>query len=215
MAAFEELQGILLDIALVITQPAQHCAVSIESQSGVKAELLLVHPIGNAVDDLIELSVLSDLTLAVVIEQLDQKDVVVSDKGHLLSVGRPHGALLRTAIRERLQLAALQRVDVEHRLVGTAVDRLTLRADEHTAAVGRHDIAVEGIYLRTLCVVDIEEHCRLFTGLERALHYLLAIGRDTRILVGTGDRVDARNCLSGKFSGSETLQINGGSSKDT
>ena len=44
--ALIHLERVSLDLRLVVTQPANHRAVSIEGKSAVEAELLLIHPVG-------------------------------------------------------------------------------------------------------------------------------------------------------------------------
>ena len=46
---------------------------------------LFVDPVGDAVDDFVELSVLRHLALGVVVEQFHEEEVVVANEGHLTS----------------------------------------------------------------------------------------------------------------------------------
>ena len=134
---------------------------------------------------MIEKSVLGHLTLAVVVEKLDQKDVVITDKRHLGTIGRPYRSLLRTTIRQRLQLTGSHGVDIKYSFVGTTIDWLRLSADEHSLAIRRHDIAVEVVNLSTLCVIYIKQHRSLLTSLERILYHLLPILGNAGILIST------------------------------
>ena len=95
--ALIQLQRVLLHLRLVELEPAQHRTIGVEGQRAVERKLLLVNPIGNAIDDLVKLTIGSDLTFAVVVEQLHQEDVVVAHESHLVSIGRPYGHLLRTS----------------------------------------------------------------------------------------------------------------------
>ena len=106
------LQRIGLYLRLVVANPAKHGAVGVEGEGAVESEFLLIHPIGNTVDDLIELAVLSHLYLGIVVEQLDKEDVAFANECHLLTVRRPCGHLLRSAVRQTLQFARGDGVDI-------------------------------------------------------------------------------------------------------
>ena len=204
--SFEQLQGILLYCRLVIAYPAQHRTIGIEGECRVETELLFVHPVGNAVNDLIELTVLCHLALTVIVQQLHKIDVVVAYKGHLQTVGRPYRALLRTAVGQTLELAALDGINVKVGFVGTTIDALAVGTDQHLGAVRRHDVSIKGRDFFSLRIVDVEKHGRLLTGLKRILHNLLPILRDACIEVGTLDRIDTRHALCVEGSVDECLQ---------
>ncbi len=73
--------------ALVPADEGQHLAVGAELQGAVHGELLLIDPVGDAVEHLVALAVLRHLALAVAVEQLDEEDVVVAHEGHHRAVG--------------------------------------------------------------------------------------------------------------------------------
>ena len=173
--ALEELQRIFAHGFLVEAHPAEHRAIGREAEGAVVLELLFVDPVGDAVDDLVELSVLRHLALGVVVEQFHEEEVVVANEGHLQAVGAPQGNLLLAAVGEALQLAAFDGVDIIVGLERTTVDGLGVRLDEHTGAIGRHHIAVEALNLLTLRLLNIEEHTCLLPRLERILHNSLAV----------------------------------------
>ena len=99
------LQRVGLDLRLVVAQPAQHSAVGIEGKCIVEAKLLLVHPVGQTVDNLVKLAVLCNLYLGIVVQQLHEEYVVVANESHLQSVLRPCRYLLRTSIAQRVESA--------------------------------------------------------------------------------------------------------------
>ena len=111
------LQRIGLYLRLVVAYPAEHGAVGVECKSAVESKFLLVNPIGNTIDYFIELSVLSHLYLGVIVKQLYKEDVALAHECHLLTVCRPCGHLLRTAVRETLQFARSYGVDIMYSCV--------------------------------------------------------------------------------------------------
>ena len=153
---FVHLQRVGLYLRLVVAQPAQHSAVGIEGKSLVEAKLLLVNPVGQSVDNLIELAVLCYLNLGIVVQQFNKEDVVVAYKSHLLSILRPCRNLLRTTIAQRVQSARSDVIDVEYSLVRAAVYALCLGLYKHALAVRRKRVAVKTVNLLAKCVVGIE-----------------------------------------------------------
>ena len=202
MAAHEHLQRIFLHVALVVFHPAQHGAVGREAKRLVGREFLLVHPVGDAVDDGILAAVGGDLALGVVVEQFHEKNVAAAHKGHLIAVGRPRGHLLRSACGEALELVAL---DVEKIIFGgerTAVAALRLRLNEQPSAVGRRNVAVDLRNLLALRVAYVDERARGLARFKRIFHDALAVARDAGIAVGALHGAHARDdfwseCLSG------------------
>ena len=85
--SLEPLEGKFLHLALVVPYPAYLPAVCCEDHTAVHRELFFVHPVGNAVDDLVAHAILGHLALGIVVEQLHEEDVVVSDESNLLAVG--------------------------------------------------------------------------------------------------------------------------------
>ena len=136
LQALVHLQRVGLHTLLVIAQPANHSAVGVERERTVEAELLLVHPVGQAVDNLVALAVLRHLNLCVVIEQLHEEDIIVAHERHLQSVVRPHRHLLLVAVRKARQLVRSDGVYVVRSAERAAVDALSLGLYEHTCAVG-------------------------------------------------------------------------------
>ncbi len=209
VAAFVQLERVLLHVLLIVAKPAEHRAVGIEGHGGVELELLLIDPVGNAIDDLVELPVFRHLVLSIVVEQLDEEDVVVAHEGDLQTIGRPDWTLLRPTVGELLELAALNGINIELSLVGTAVDRLPFCGDEHPCAIRRHNVAVEGGDLLALRVVNIEKHGGTLARLEGIFFYPLAVGRNACILIGAFDGVDARDSFCCKLARCDLLERDG------
>ena len=191
--ALEELHGVLFDLTLVEAHPHQLLGVGGERHGRVVGELLLVHPVGDAVDDLIELAVLRHLALGVVVEQLDEENIVVADEGDDVAVGREHRRLLGTALGERLQLVVLDSIYIIGGSERAAVDALRLRLDEQALAVGAHDVALHVADLGTACRRSIEEHAHLFACLERVGHDALAVVADLCVSIASCQRRHGRH----------------------
>ena len=66
--ALEQLQRVSPHLSFVVFYPAYHSAVGVEAVRAVGAKLLLVDPVGQAVDNLIELAISGNLALSVVVE---------------------------------------------------------------------------------------------------------------------------------------------------
>jgi len=203
VASAEELQGIGLHPRLVVAQPAEHGAVGGEGEGAIESELLFVHPVGDAIDDVVELAVGGHLALGIVVEQLHKEDVVIAHEGHLPAVGRPHRDLLRAAVGEALEHVAGDVVNIIDCFEGAAIDILRLSLDEHAGTVGREDIAVETVNLVSHGVIDVEEHGHLLAGLERVLCHLLLVGTDTCVEVGALD-----GCEPGDGAGCKIARCN-------
>ena len=123
-------------LALVETNPAEHAGVGREAEGTRKDELLLIDPVGLAVDDAVHLAVLGDLTLGVVEEQLHQEEIALSDEGHHVAVGAPEGLLLLVAVGERFERLVLDAVDIPFALARTAVNLLVPGLDEDVVPLG-------------------------------------------------------------------------------
>ena len=82
------MERVFLDGALVVFYPNELSAVGREHHAAVGGELLLIHPVGYAVDDLIALAVGGDLALGVVVEEFHEEDIVIAHVGYHIAVGR-------------------------------------------------------------------------------------------------------------------------------
>ena len=160
-------EGVEGHLAFVIADPCQHGTVGIEVEGAVEGEFLFVYPVGLSVDDLVELSVLCHLALAVVEEQLHQEQVAFAYKGHHVSVLAPQRNFLRAVGAEVGQRAALYIIYIILGREAVAIDALCLGLQQNVAFVGAHDIAVNAFYAdASLDVVDIKEHTGLLASLE-------------------------------------------------
>ena len=75
-------------------------------------------------------------------------------------------------------------------------------------SIGGHLVTIETFDLLAMRIVDVEEHTRLLTGLERVLHDLTAVLRDLRILVGSSEWVDSTNTVGRELTLGQSLQVN-------
>ena len=83
----KHLQGIFLDLSLIVFKPAKHATVGRETEGTAGGELFFVDPIGDTVDDFTLFAVFCDLTFSIVVEEFHEEDVVVSDESNLITVG--------------------------------------------------------------------------------------------------------------------------------
>ena len=204
--SLEQLQRILTDGLLVEAHPAQHGTIGSEAESTVVLKLLLVNPVRNTVNDFVATTILRHLTLSIVIEQFHEEKVIVAHESDLCTVGTPQGHLLFIAVRKAFQLPTLDGIDIVVGLERTAIDGFCISAYKHTATIRRHVVTVEVFYLLSLCLIDIEEHPRLLSRLERILHDAPPITRDTGIAVSALYRVDAIDTLGSKLASTDCLQ---------
>ena len=171
----EQLHGVLLDGAFVITDPYDLPRIGREDHRATGRELLFIDPVGYAVDNLVLLSVSSHLTLCVVIEQLHQIDVILPDKGNLITVGREDGRLLGPAVTQRLQLVVPDAVDIIGGRERVAVNRLRVSLDQHPRAVRTQDIVVHLVDPRPSGCGGIEEHTLQLACTEGAYLHPFAV----------------------------------------
>ena len=75
-------------------------------------------------------------------------------------------------------------------------------------SIGGHLVTIETFDLLAMRIVDVEEHTRLLTGLERVLHDLTAVLRDLRILVGSSEWVDSTNTVGRELTLGQSLLVN-------
>ena len=123
-------------LALVVADPCQHGGIGIEVEAAVGDELLFVHPVGLAVDDAVELTVLGDLYLGIVEEQFHKEEVAFAHETHHVAVGAPEGALLRTAIGKGRQGAVLYIIYIIYGGGAMTVDATCLCAQKYVLLVG-------------------------------------------------------------------------------
>ena len=67
-------------MALVETNPSKRSTVCIPSEGTIKAELLLIDPIRDTIDDLVKLSICGDLRFLI---PIGNKDVVIFHEGDM------------------------------------------------------------------------------------------------------------------------------------
>ena len=162
-----ERHGILAHLRFVVAHPYQLLAVSRKHHRTIVSELLFVHPVGDAVDDFILASVLRHLALGIVVEQLDEKDVVVAHEGYQRTVLREQWRLLGTVLRQWHQFLVGNGIDVILCLERMAVNQLSIGLNQHAFAVGTHDIAVDTAQFSTMSGRCVEDSLHLLARLER------------------------------------------------
>ena len=131
----EELHRILLHRTFIIANPHNLSGVCREHHRRIGRKLLLIHPIGNTVDDGIALTILGHLTLCIVIEQFHQIDIILTHKGYLIAVWREHWCLLGASIAERSQLVIANIENVIDCRKGVAINRFRLCLNQHPPSV--------------------------------------------------------------------------------
>ena len=176
-----QLQGILLHVRFVVANPDNLLRIGREHHRRVRRELLLIYPIWNTIEHLVKLTVLRHLALRIVIEQFHQIDIIVSDKGNLVAVGRENRCLLGATITQRFQLVVPDIIDIIDSRKRTAINRFRLRLDQNPTAVRAHDVVVYPIHLSASGCCSIEENAHLLTRSERITDDLLAIVTDLGI----------------------------------
>ena len=90
---------VLFNRTLVVANPYKLLRVGREYHRRVGSKFLLIHPVGNTIDNLVVLTVLRDLTLGIVIQQLHQIDVILAHKGYQVTIGRENRRLLSPTLR--------------------------------------------------------------------------------------------------------------------
>ena len=206
--AIVERERVFGHLAFIVAYPGKHGGIRVEVEGTAEGELLLVHPVGLAVDYLVELAVGGHLALAVVEQQFHQEQVAFAHKGHHVAVGAPQGHFLRTARGEHGQVARLHVVDVVFGGEAVAVDGSGLGLQQDAALVGAEDVAVYMVDAQaSLDVVGIEEHTGLLAGLERVGDDFPSVAAHLGIALAIGQRLYAMDALGGIGTLAEVLQV--------
>ena len=171
------------------------------------AELLFVHPVGNAVDDGVAPSVVSHLHLGVAALQVDQEDVTFTHEGHPLTVGREQRRLLRSAVRERYDAVVLHRVDVVTGCQRAPIDAVRFRLQQQTFAVRTHAEVLHPLQSATLHRCRIEECGGLLSRFERIFHDAPSAVLQTGIRLAVSHRHHAAHRLAAEFTPCNVLQF--------
>lgn len=69
----------------------------LRNQTAIGGKFLFIDPVGQTVNDFVELAVFRHLHLCIAKEQLNKEEVVAPGKGNDVSIGREKRNLLRTA----------------------------------------------------------------------------------------------------------------------
>ena len=184
--ALEFLHVVDRHLALVVAHPGEHGAVGVEVEGAVCGKLLFVHPVGNAIDDFVELAVLRHLALRVAVEQLDEEEVAAAHECHLIAVGREERHLLRASVGEGLEFSRAHVIYIIYGGERSAVDGFRLRLDQDAVLVGREHVAVEAFEFHALRLLHVEHGANFLARLERMAHDALAVVGESRIAFAVG-----------------------------
>ena len=173
MGTLEHLQRVALNIALVVFYPTESLRVGTPSKGAVEGKFLFVDPIWQSVDDLVELSIGSNLLLLL---SVGDEDIVLSDECNLLSVRRESGNLLGTALRQLAQGLVFYIIYVEIGSERAPVYALVVCLNEHVLAVSSNLIIVETLDSLSFSVLDIKQGPHLFAGAEGESNDFFPVG---------------------------------------
>ena len=183
-------------LRLVEAQVGQPLAVGREGVGAREAELLLVDPVGRAVDDRVPRSVVGD-PASLLRGDLIDVEVVAVRIGDQPPVGREGGVARGLGLGEDRADDAVGRQQVLRR-VGVAVDGRAARSDEDHPFVGREGVVRDGLHVaapgqqtlaRPLLCIAVTQDLVAFEG---------------RIVFAVGHRADAvhplvHRCQTGYF----------------
>ena len=162
----------LTHLALVKAVVGYTTAVRTPVETLRDGKLLLVYPIGRAVDDSVHTSVGSNLMLGLRI-QVHIEQVIVAHISHLRPVGRKRGQALLAFVRNLVERAGCNVIDIIVRNTAVAVDGLEPAAEQDFLLVGREFIAFnrrQRLGLQALGLAAKSAHRALaLTGLIREL----------------------------------------------
>ena len=210
-------QAIILHLALIIANPAQHGTVAGESQRAVETELFFVYPVRHAIDNLIALAVLCHLRLSIVVEQSDKEYIVVADKGHITTVGTPYRRLLRSKVTKWSKHTTLNVVNI---IVGgerAAINALHVVPHQHPSSIRTHVIAGNLVNLVFQRIGGIKKDTILFSAFHGKLKHFRAVVAHGGIAFSVCEHRYLTNGLRGIYTAGDIFQIqiclshNGGS----
>ena len=130
-----EIEAVLLHAALVETQEGELASVRRPAQRFGQSPLLLVDPVGQAVDDVVGLAVEGHARLGTG-GHVAHVDVVAEHKGHPVAVGRADGIAHAVARREPLARPAGNVIDHVARKGRTPVEGPAVDAEDDLVLVG-------------------------------------------------------------------------------
>ena len=203
LIALEHLKRVLFHLRLIEANPSDSRTIGIPGKSLVESKLLLIYPVGNTIDDFIELTIRSNLLFSLAIGNIK---VVSLDKSHMLGVWRPSSHLLVLAFGKFGKLFATYIIYVELCLVGTAIHRLALGCHQELLAVRADDISIDRLE-RSLRLVNVKNHLYLLAIFERIGNNLLSVAADGSIQIGTFHRIDSRHITCSETTRSDGLQV--------
>ena len=182
-------------------------AICRKDHHAVVAELLFVHPVRNAINHLVAFAVGGNLLFLGMIQLTDQKDVIVADEGHLLSVGREQRRLLWSVSRERHHPMVADRIEVKHCRKRMAVDALRFRLNQDTLPIRADDKVIHAAQRRLFHVIHVKQDTHLLTRPERVLLHPLLVLTDTCKAFTVGQRLECKHRRSHKVATCHILQL--------
>ena len=171
------------------------------------SELLLTHPVWNAVYHLVAPSVLGDLALGIVVEQFYKMDIIVPHKGYHVAVGREERRLLRPSVRQWHHPVVLHLEYIVHRRKRTTVYVLGLCLDKYAVTLWTDDISVYRFKFFPAYGVHVKQRPHLFSGPERVLNNLFPVAAQPRICLSVVERFHAGDMPAAEFAAGNALQI--------
>ena len=191
--AIIHLHGVFGNLTLVRTHKSQVFAIRRPCHQVGDGKLLLIHPVGNAIQDLVPLTIFRDLHLGVVIK-LTNPDVVILHVSHHATVrreGRDH--LLAARVRDRLHVVATHIVVVHHRFARTAINRLRLPPHQDVMSRATNLIPIK-IGKGTLpCLTGIEKSIHWITCPIRILDDHIPLHIHSRVMLTIRQRAHLAN----------------------
>src|SRR5690554_4874206 len=134
MRSLVERKTVGIHLQLVELQKGQLLTVTRPRKSSAKTKLLLIHPIGHPVNERIARAIAGHRRLRTKAQILN-KEIVVADKSHLVTIGRKGSCLLRPLLRQRFNfltgniyhiIIGPERTSVNRRLVHISKDLIFL-----------------------------------------------------------------------------------------
>ena len=200
-------QAVCGHVALVVAQVAEGGGVGRPAHGAGGGKLLLVYPVGHAVDDAAGCAVGGHGHLGLEVELLDV-DIAAGDKGHHAVVGREYGRLLARMLgRERLEYARVAVVDVVHGIRRAAVYGARVGPYHHLCAAGAYGKALDGVELELAGAVKRQQRLHSLAGA-----YVVAL--DGAVVVGEHGVAHAvgqigKSGRGGGFVGGEYVWLDG------
>ena len=107
--------------------------------------------------------------------------------------------MLRTAIRQGLQLVVADAIYIIGGGERATIDGLGVGLDEQSGAIGTHDVTIHLTDLSATGGGCIEQHAYLFAGFKRVSNNLLTIAANLRVGLAIGQGVNGADGLTAEL----------------